>query len=74
MMMAFLVFFSFTMGSCAYLGFHGPSVQRYPDIHENVSEDWQCLKCHYGDDPQGPLTPHPNFSGCLKCHIDEIHS
>jgi len=68
------VLVSFTIGSCAYLGFHGPSVKMYPDIHQNVSEDWQCLECHHGDDPQGPITPHPNFSGCLKCHGDEISS
>jgi len=58
-----LILVSIVIFSCAHLGFHGPSIK-----------DRECIKCHHGDDPQGPLTPHPNFSGCLKCHNDEIHS
>ncbi len=64
------------MGGCAYrhyLGFHGPSIKYYPDMHEDVVEDHECLECHHPDkDPSGPPTSHPNFTGCLKCHNDEI--
>ena len=69
-----LIFVSTVIFSCAHLGFHGPSIRTYPHVHSNVTEDRECIKCHHGDDPEGPLTPHPNFSGCLKCHNDEIHS
>jgi len=54
------------------MGIHGSSVKEYPGIHDNVTEDKQCLECHSPDNAQGPVTPHPNFTGCLKCHNDEI--
>jgi hypothetical protein len=58
---------------CAYMGFHGKSIRAYPDIHANVRTDQECLECHHPDkDPQGPPTPHPRFTGCIKCHNDEI--
>ena len=54
-----------------YLGMHGPTIKAYPDIHEDVQEDTQCLACHDPEkDPQGPATSHPGFKGCLKCHND----
>jgi hypothetical protein len=54
-----------------YLGMHGPSIKAYPDIHEDVKDDDQCLACHDPDnDPQGPGTSHPGFKGCFKCHND----
>jgi len=64
------------MFSCAcayryYLGMHGPSMRAYPDIHENVSEDKDCLGCHHPDEAsEAPATTHPDFAGCLKCHND----
>jgi hypothetical protein len=65
-----VVFFS----GCAYryyLGMHGPSIKQYPEIHEGVTEDAECLECHYPDrNPTGPPTTHPDFTGCLKCHND----
>jgi hypothetical protein len=65
------------MGGCAYrhyLGLHGPSIKLYPDIHEGITEDHECLECHHPDqDPyDGPPTSHPNFTGCLKCHNDGL--
>lgn len=64
------------LGSCAYqhyLGMHGPSVRNYPDVHEGVTEDAQCLGCHHPEkDPVGPPTSHPQFTGCLKCHNDSV--
>lgn len=54
----------------AYLGFHGKSVKAFPEIHASVQSDAQCLECHHPDNAQGPPTPHPNFTGCLKCHND----
>jgi len=66
----------FVMGGCAYrhyLGLHGPSIKLYPDTHEEVTEDHECLECHHpARDPSGPPTSHLNFSGCLKCHSDEL--
>jgi hypothetical protein len=60
------------LAGCAYrhyLGMHGPSVRRYPDIHEGVTADAECLACHDPDgDLVGPPTSHPQFVGCLKCH------
>jgi hypothetical protein len=57
--------------SCAYLGFHGHSIKLHPDVHSGVSEDHECLDCHHPDkEIQGPPTPHPGFSGCIKCHND----
>ena len=54
-----------------YLGLHGPSINKYPDIHEDVKTDEQCLVCHNpGNDPETPVTSHPGFKGCFKCHSD----
>ena len=54
-----------------YMGMHGPSIKAFPDIHENVTKDEECLACHHPDkDPQGTPTSHPGFKGCLKCHND----
>ena len=62
------------LGGCAYrhyLGMHGPSVRNYPDVHEGVTQDAECLKCHDPEqEPVGPPTSHPQFTGCLKCHND----
>lgn len=64
------------LGGCAYrhyLGLHGPSIRRYPDIHAGVRRDEECLGCHHPDrDPVGPPTTHPGFRGCLKCHDDRL--
>lgn len=60
-------------GHLAYIGMHGRSIRSYPDIHESVSEDAQCLDCHHPDRAQGPATPHPTFTGCIKCHNDALH-
>ncbi len=69
-----LIFISFS--GCAYryyLGMHGPSIKAFPDEHEGVTEDHECLECHHPDkDPEGPATTHPNFTGCLKCHNDDL--
>jgi hypothetical protein len=74
-----IIVFALTLAvlcSCAYryyLGMHGPSIRRFPDIHEGVREDSECLECHHPDrDPEGPPTSHPQFKGCLKCHNDQI--
>jgi hypothetical protein len=69
--LGFLLVVVFSLSSCAYkayLGMPGKSIWLYPDIHEGVTEDYQCLECHNPIDPEGPPTPHPNFKGCLKCH------
>lgn len=56
-----------------YLGLHGPSVQRFPEVHDGVRTDAECLDCHHPDrDPVGPPTSHPQFTGCLKCHNDSL--
>jgi predicted CXXCH cytochrome family protein len=80
----FKLFFSVALflliSACAttglyYLGFHGPYIKLSPDVHEDVIEDHECLECHRPDkDPDGPLTTHPGFTGCIKCHNDEIIS
>ncbi len=57
-------------GHMAYLGVHGKSIRLYPDIHESVEKDAQCLECHHPDNPEGPVSPHPEFTGCIKCHND----
>jgi hypothetical protein len=57
-------------GHMAYLGVHGRSIRLYPDIHESVEKDAQCLECHHPDNPVGPVSPHPEFTGCIKCHND----
>lgn len=52
-----------------YLGMRGPSILPYPDSHQGIREDAQCLQCHHPDrNPTGPPTSHPQFKGCLKCH------
>ncbi|KJS31486.1 MAG: hypothetical protein VR64_11915 [Desulfatitalea sp. BRH_c12] len=54
-----------------YLGMHGPSIKRYPEIHQGVTKDSECLECHHPErNPTGPPTTHPGFTGCLKCHND----
>lgn len=62
----------FVLAGCAYLGFHGPSIRLYPDIHDGIYKDAECRQCHGPDnyDPSIPKTPHPDFTGCLKCHND----
>ncbi len=62
--------------SCAYqhyLGMHGTSIKKNPAIHANQTNDQSCLTCH---DPKtsfvAPKTNHPNFTGCLKCHNDDV--
>ena len=56
-----------------YLGLHGPSIQAFPDVHQGVTADQDCLKCHDPDaNPTGPPTSHPHFTGCLKCHDDDL--
>ncbi len=64
------------VSSCAYryyLGMHGPSIRKSPEVHEGVTEDGECLQCHRpGQDPSGPATSHPQFTGCLKCHNDPL--
>ncbi len=55
-----------------YLGFHGPSIKSFPDIHEGITEDSDCLGCHGPEDgsDDAPKTTHPAFTGCLDCHND----
>jgi hypothetical protein len=56
-----------------YLGMHGPTIQRYPEIHTGFSTDEECLACHDpARDPSGLPTSHPHFTGCLKCHNDPL--
>jgi len=60
-------------GYGAYLGLHGKSIQLHPDVHDSsMTEDSQCLECHHPDHAEGPPTPHPGFTGCLKCHNDAV--
>ena len=70
----FLIVFTFSIVACAhryYLGIHGPSIKAFPEIHSGFTKDAECLGCHgLGDESQGPLTSHPQFKGCLKCHND----
>lgn len=54
------------------MGMHGTSIKLYPDIHGDVADDKQCLECHRPDFAEGPVTPHPDFKGCIKCHNDEV--
>ncbi|MBU3948789.1 MAG: cytochrome c3 family protein [Proteobacteria bacterium] len=63
-----------TLTGCAYMGIHGKSIRSFPDIHDGAVEDSQCLSCH---DPAAnpdiaPVSPHPKFTECLKCHNDEF--
>jgi len=64
------------LSGCAYryyLGMHGPSIKQFPDVHQGVTEDQECLSCHDPvGDPSGPPTTHPQFTGCLKCHNDDL--
>lgn len=57
-------------GHMAYIGMHGRSIRLYPDVHESVVEDSQCLECQHPDNPKGPASTHPNFKGCINCHND----
>jgi len=62
-----------TVSGCAYLGIHGPSILATPEVHSDVSTDSECLECHHLDrDKDTPQTPHPNFTGCIKCHTDPV--
>jgi len=62
-------------GYRAYLGLHGKSIRLFPDEHEAVTEDRECLECHHpNNSEEGSPTPHPNFKGCIKCHNDEIET
>lgn len=48
------------IGGCGYrhyLRLHGPSIKFYPDIHEGVVEDHECLECHHPD--REPSVPRP---------------
>lgn len=60
--------------ACAYryyLGVHGPSIKQFPEIHQGVTQDAECLECHHPEgNLTGPPTTHPGFTGCLKCHND----
>lgn len=57
-----------------YLGIHGPSMKAFPDIHQGLTEDQDCRGCHDpGQNPTGPPSSHPLFTGCLKCHNDDIN-
>ena len=68
--------FSTVIPGCAYrhyMGLHGLSIKAFPDIHQGVTEDKGCLKCHHPEkNPEGPPTNHPHFTGCLKCHNDDL--
>ncbi len=59
-------------GYGAYMGLHGNSIRLHPDVHDGIIKDSQCLGCHHPNAPEGPPTPHPTFSGCIKCHNDEL--
>ncbi len=69
-----LIISLFFFAGCAYLGFHGKSVRNFPEVHESVVADSECLECHHPDNKNddAPVSPHPDFTGCLKCHNDEI--
>lgn len=71
-----LLGFIFVMSSCAYryyFGLHGPSIKLSLEEHEGVTDDEECLECHHPNrEPSGPPTTHPNFTGCLKCHNDDL--
>ncbi|OQX14459.1 MAG: hypothetical protein BWK76_14670 [Desulfobulbaceae bacterium A2] len=71
-----LLLSSVWLSGCAYryyLGMHGPSIRAFADVHQGAAQDKQCLECH---DPKGdlsgPPSPHPQFTGCLKCHNDPL--
>lgn len=77
---SFLVFIGIGLmlfaSGCAYryyLGMHGPSIQKHPQVHADARTDQECLECHHPErDPSGPATTHPQFTGCLKCHNDPM--
>lgn len=67
----------FLTSACAYkhyLGIHGPSIKKHPVVHQGFSTDQSCLICHgIGSTGKGvPKTNHPDFTGCLKCHNDNL--
>lgn len=70
----FLVISMLLVYGCAYrhyLGIHGPSIKAYPEVHQSAATDDQCLACHHPEKkPVGPVTSHPGFKGCYKCHND----
>lgn len=74
---AFIVVLMSSAG-CAYryyLGMHGPSTRNFPEVHTaDITEDAQCMQCHAPTDNSGdaPVTSHPGFKGCLKCHSDAV--
>jgi hypothetical protein len=65
-----------TLTGCAfryYIGMHGPSVKNHQDIHAGITKDSECLACHGTlNNQDGPATTHPQFTGCLKCHNDDL--
>ena len=69
-----------TTTGCAYryyLGMHGPSIRNSANIHDaSVAGDADCLGCHSPDNRQDgvPVTSHPGFTGCIKCHNDPPRS
>ena len=75
LILAVLIFCTAVFG-CAYrhyIGLHGPSMKAFPEIHSGVTKDQECLECHHPDrNPEGPPTSHPHFTGCLKCHNDDV--
>lgn len=56
------------------MGIHGKSIRSFPDIHDGAVEDSQCLSCHEpaANPDIAPVSPHPKFTECLKCHNDEF--
>jgi hypothetical protein len=46
---AFCLALCLVAGGCAYrhyLGVHGPSIRRFPEIHAGARLDEECLACH----------------------------
>ncbi len=69
----FLILTIVTVSSCAYLGFHGPSILATPEVHSDATTDSECLECHHlNKEEDSPQTPHPEFTGCVKCHTDPV--
>lgn len=64
------------LSSCAYrhyLGMAGPSINTFPEVHQGVTEDSECLDCHApGHSGEAPPTSHPGFKGCLRCHNSPV--
>ncbi len=66
-----IILFVLGCGHTAYLGMHGSSIRLYPDVHESsIVEDVQCLECHDSGSTDAPVSPHPEFNGCITCHND----